>query len=180
MLVHAFLEQDAVIVASQLLGWRLYRNEPTGLVGGIIVETEAYTQSDAASHSYRGTTPRTKTMFGPAGHLYVYFTYGMHYCVNIVTGPAGSGQGVLIRALLPDQGLPVMRSRRNRPDSELTNGPAKLCQALGISKLDNGQPLNEGGIILLEPLKPITPHPPSRRIGISKNTDALWRFTAEV
>lgn len=175
-----FLQQDAVIVAQQLIGYRLYiRQEDGSLVGGTIVETEAYTAEDAASHTFRGETLRNKVMFGDAGHLYIYFTYGMHWCANIVTGPAGSGQGVLIRAIIPDKGLAIIHERRGiRPDSELTNGPAKVCQALGITGKHNGASI-DGDRILLLPPKGMPPRiQATKRIGIKKDRDRLWRFIA--
>jgi DNA-3-methyladenine glycosylase len=176
-----FLTGSATEVAPKLLGWRFYTETDDGRTGGIIVETEAYTQEDAASHSFRGKTPRTEAMFGPAGYIYVYFTYGMHHCVNIVTGHAGHGQGVLLRALKPDSGLEIIRQRRGgRPDSELTNGPGKLCQALGIHLRDSGQPLNHSRFLLLPPEKPVRTLPPTERIGITRDTHRLWRFTAEL
>jgi DNA-3-methyladenine glycosylase len=179
-----FLESGSVKVAKQLLGWRFYREIDGQRVGGIIVETEAYSQEDAASHSYRGKSPRTEVMFGPAGFIYVYFTYGMHHCVNIVTGHEGHGEAVLLRALVPDEGLNIIRERRNnRPDNELTDGPAKLCQALGITRADSGQQLNNGNngrFLLLPPEKAVRKLPPTERIGITKDTHRLWRFTAEL
>src|SRR6478735_1935982 len=102
-------------VAPRLLGCHLVRELDGQTVRVKIVETEAYHQSDAASHSYKGRTPRTDVMFGPAGHLYVYFTYGMHYCCNIVTGQVGEGSAVLIRAVEPVAGEAIMTKRRNRP-----------------------------------------------------------------
>src|SRR6476619_7511848 len=99
MLPKEFFEQDVEIVGQALLGCELVHVTPEGITSGIIVETECYSQDDAASHSYRGQTERTKVMFGRGGYAYVYFTYGMHYCFNVVTGPEGHGQAVLIRAL---------------------------------------------------------------------------------
>jgi len=174
------LEQGAVAAASDLIGWRLYVREADGtLTGGTIIETEAYTQEDAASHSSRGRTPRTDIMFGPAGHIYVYFTYGMHWCMNIVTGHEGYGEAVLIRALRPDSGLDYMRARRgNQPDSQLTSGPAKLCQALAVSGYDKGAALNHGRFALLPPDQPRPKVQATKRIGITKDTHRLWRFVA--
>ncbi len=173
------LSQDAVTVAKLLIGCRLYTVEADGArVGGVITETEAYNQDDAASHSYRGKTPRTEVMFGPAGHVYVYFTYGMHWCMNIVAGPEGRGEAVLIRAITPDSGFGIIRERRgNKPDHELTNGPAKLCQALGIAGVDNGSKVNEGRFLLLPAQRKLS-FDATERIGIKKDTHRLWRFVA--
>jgi DNA-3-methyladenine glycosylase len=177
-----FLSGNAVDAAQELLGWRFFRQENDGLVGGVILETEAYTQEDAASHSYKGQTPRSITMFGPAGHLYVYFTYGMHYCANIVTGKPGDGQAVLLRSLHIDQGIDVIRDRRGteKPDRLLTDGPAKICQALLITTRDDGRKINDSDFLLLPPLQAVSIQPPTTRIGISHNTEALWRFTATI
>lgn len=173
----SFLETDSVKVAKQLIGWRLYRKEADQLIGGAITETEAYKQTDAASHSYRGETPRTKVMFGPPGRLYVYFTYGMHHCMNIVTGQIGEGSAVLLRAIVPDKGLGVIRSRRpGQPDTKLTDGPAKLCQALGVTLDDSGKLLNNGEFILLPPMGKQPRVTATKRIGITKDIDRLWRF----
>jgi DNA-3-methyladenine glycosylase len=172
------LSMPAEIAAPRLLGCRLVRRVDGQLLSGRIVETEAYSQDDVASHSYRGQTPRTKVMFGPAGHLYVYFTYGMHYCCNIVTGPAGHGSAVLIRAVEPLEGQGLMsQNRRGLSGTALTNGPAKLCQALQIGKSFNGHDLH------LEPLQLELAQPIAQtdivqttRIGISRGQDVPWRF----
>lgn len=177
--VDQLLAEDSVTAAKGLIGWRLYVIEADGSkTGGMIIETEAYNQDDAASHSFLGQTNRTKVMFGPAGHLYVYFTYGMHWCMNLVTGPIGRGEAVLIRAILADKGLEIIRKRRNnRPDSDLTNGPAKVCQALGVTGQDNGDKLNGGRFVLLPPKNEQTPAiKATPRIGITKDTHRLWRF----
>lgn len=168
---------DAIKAAPALLGWLMIHDSPEGRTSGYIIETEAYMPQDAASHSYRGKTPRIEIMFGPPGHLYVYFTYGMHYFVNIVTGPEGVGQGVLIRALEPYEGMEIMESRRGLTDkTKLTNGPAKLAQAMGISRQHNGRYLlGDGTIRLLRGLKP-EKIIQTTRIGITRDTDKLWRF----
>lgn len=175
--LHDILEQGAVTAARQLIGWGFYTIEANGSkTGGTIAETEAYTQADAASHSYRGKTPRNEIMFGPAGHIYVYFTYGMHWCVNIVTGKPGEGEAVLLRTLAPEKGLSVMRERRNnQPDYLLTNGPAKLCQALAITGMDNGTRINTGRFLLTPSDKKLSVAA-TPRIGITQDTHRLWRF----
>jgi DNA-3-methyladenine glycosylase len=159
---------------------------------GRIVEVEAYHgANDAASHAYRGLTPRTAIMFGPPGFLYVYFTYGMHWCANVICGPEGQAAGVLIRALDPVAGVEEMWEARPaaRVERDLCNGPAKLCQALGITGADNGADLlaarprsgsasETGGLVRL--LDDGTPPPrrPGRgtRIGIKVATEKRWRF----
>lgn len=172
-----FLETKASDAAPRLLGCELEREIDGIRMYARIVETEAYDQSDVASHSYRGETQRTKVMFGRPGHLYVYFTYGMHYCCNVVVGSEGYGAAVLIRALEPISGEKAMQNRRGRGGKEATNGPAKLCQALGIDKALNGHDLS------CPPLKLII-KPPLRqrdivqttRIGIAHGKDVPWRF----
>jgi DNA-3-methyladenine glycosylase len=145
-------------VAADLLGKRLVRDLNGERISGLIVETEAYCDADEpdlACHGDRANkgrpTERTSIMFGPAGYAYVYFTYGMHWMFNAVTGKAGDANAVLIRALEPVEGLRIMRSLRQRPDSELTNGPAKLAQALAIDRLLNGASLfSKSGLIWIE------------------------------
>lgn len=172
------LQDSASKMAKRLLGCELERQIDGQTVRVRIVETEAYDQTDAASHSYNGRTPRTDVMFGPAGHLYVYFTYGMHYCCNIVVGEEGYGAAVLIRAVEPLAGEEVLAHRRQgRSGLELTNGPAKLCQALGIDKRMNGHDLSQAPLKLIinpevEDFEIIT----ATRIGISKAKDVLWRY----
>jgi len=135
-----FYARPAVDVARDLLGTTLVRKSAQELLRGRIVEVEAYTgATDPGSHAYRGSTPRTAVMFGAPGHLYVYFTYGMHYCINVVTDVAGVAGAVLLRALEPLQGIEEMRRRRgNRGITELCNGPGKLCQAFDITREQNG------------------------------------------
>ncbi len=173
-----FFADEAPELARKLLGCELVHESVDGVTSGIIVETEAYSQEDAASHSNRGETARTKVMFGPGGHAYIYFTYGMHYCFNVVSGPAGHGQGVLIRALQPVQGIDIMQARRNKQNEiELCNGPAKLVQAMGITKQDYGRPLYKGSLYIKKLLNladgQIMEGP---RIGITKAIDMPWRF----
>jgi DNA-3-methyladenine glycosylase len=169
--VAAELAPDAVTAA------RLTMYVAGNELSGRIVETEAYDQTDAASHSYRGRTPRTDVMFGPAGHLYVYFTYGMHYCCNVTIGLEGHGAAVLIRALEPLNGQKTMESNRGRGGIELTNGPAKVCQALGINKELNGHDLSHSPLVL-EPaaLQSNEEIVQTTRIGISQAKEEPWRF----
>jgi len=165
--------------APLLLGRYLTRITPAGPVKVKIVETEAYHQDDPASHSFRGLTPRTAPMFQSGGRLYVYFTYGMHHCFNIVTGPAGVGEGVLIRAAQPLAGLEIMKANRGTQDvRNLTNGPGKLAQAMGITDTSlSGKILNKSSILLEvgEPVRQadIISGP---RVGIRQAADQPWRF----
>jgi DNA-3-methyladenine glycosylase len=146
------------------------------VAAGRIVETEAYTADDPASHSFRGRTPRNEVMFGPPGRLYVYLSYGVHRCANVVTGAEGDGQAVLVRAIEPTQGAVEMLRRRGR--HPLADGPGKLCQALGIDLGDNGADLcGQGSIHLLDdgagPPADLIAGP---RIGVTKAVDVPWRF----
>ena len=172
-----FLTQPVDLVAQRLLGCQLVRQIDGQEVTVRIVETEAYDQDDPASHAFRGETSRNRVMFGDSGHLYVYFTYGMHYCCNVATGPAGHGSGVLIRAIEPLDGLDLLEHRRGLTGVNVTNGPGKLCQALGIDLTMNGHDLHLPPLVLteasLQPEETITQSP---RIGISKATDLLRRF----
>jgi DNA-3-methyladenine glycosylase len=172
-----FLNGLASEVAPLLLGSIIERKLDGNVIRIRIVETEAYDQTDVASHSYRGKTSRTEVMFGPAGHLYVYFTYGMHYCCNIVVGPDGHGSAVLIRAVEPIEGVEIIEERRGKAGVEATNGPAKLCQALGIGKAMNGHDLRSGEM-RLERGEPIAKKDivQTTRIGISQGKDMPWRF----
>ena len=174
----SMLDQHPTVVARQLLGSCLVRDIDGHEICVRIVETEAYHQSDAASHSYRGQTPRTAPMFGPSGHAYVYFTYGMHYCFNIVTGVEGEGSAVLVRAVEPVKSEELLSKHRpNKFGAELTNGPAKLCQALAIDKGLNGHNLSQSPL-RLEPGRAIEDASAvaTTRIGISRDTHRNWRF----
>jgi len=174
----AFLDGLSSEVAPQLLGCILERTIDGQHLRGKIVETEAYDQTDVASHSYRGKTVRTESMFGPSGYLYVYFTYGMHYCCNIVTGPVGRGSAVLIRALEPLTGQAIMEDNRHGLHGiALTNGPAKLCQALRIDKALDGHDLHTAPLRLLILEKQADEQIiQTTRIGISQTKDVPWRF----
>jgi DNA-3-methyladenine glycosylase len=132
--------RDSLLVARELLGMRLVRLLDGERVGGMITETEAYRgEMDMASHARMGVTPRNSVMFGPPGHAYVYFTYGMHWCMNVVCMPQGTASAVLIRAIQPTLGLEIIAARRaGRPREIWTDGPAKLAQALGIDGQLNG------------------------------------------
>lgn len=143
-----------------------------------IVETEAYDQTDPASHSVTGPGGRAATMFGPAGHSYVYFTYGMHFCCNIVVGQEGFGAGVLIRAVEPLDGEGVMtRNRHGRGGRLLTNGPGKLCQALAITRDFDGHDLTQSPLRLrMQPALQKRAVTVTTRVGISKAVDTPWRF----
>lgn len=172
------LAGNAVEVAPRLLGCYVEREIDGVQLIGKIVETEAYSQDDSASHSYNGETPRTAAMFGPPGNLYVYFTYGMHFCCNVVTGPVGQGDAVLIRALEPIEGVELMSlNRHGRKGIQLTNGPAKLCQALSIDRQLNGHSLYQAPLgLMLKPEMDVESIVQTTRIGISKAKDAPWRF----
>jgi DNA-3-methyladenine glycosylase len=174
------VKQPSLRAAPLLLGWILSRQTPEGMLGLKIVETEAYHQDDPASHSFRGLTRRTAPMFQAGGRLYVYFTYGMHYAINIVVGKAGVGEAVLIRAAEPVEGIEIMQKNRGITDiKNLASGPGKLAQALGIrdTKL-SGKILNKSSIYLEPSLEIIKPADiiVSPRIGITKAADQPWRF----
>ena len=177
ILPRSFYNRPSVQVARDLLGKVLVH----GATGGIIVETEAYLGlDDAASHAYRGITRRNGVMFGPPGHAYVYFIYGMYECVNMVTEPAGTAGAVLIRAIEPLLGVELMQIRRPGAKRlrDLASGPGKLTLALGITRALNGADVTKGPLVVRdrrgeEPFE-IAAGP---RIGISKNADLPLRFT---
>lgn len=178
-----FFARPTPDVARDLLGKLLLRRLQGRIVGGWIVEVEAYVgEDDPACHAAGGRTARNSVMYGPAGHAYVYFTYGMHHCVNVVTGRIGRPEAVLIRALEPAAGLAAMRRRRPgaRRDLDLARGPGRLCQALAIDRRLDGAPLLSiaGAAPLL--LARGRPGPAilgvSARIGIRKGVDAPWRY----
>ena len=195
-----FLENPSDVAAPLLLGCTLTRTitlngEKHKLVARI-VETEAYDQDDPASHAFGGPSERNAAMFGPAGHLYVYVSYGMHHCCNVVCGPEGFGSGCLVRAVEPLEGVEVMRELREAGRAgkvqterarkhplklrDLTNGPGKVCAALGIDKELYGHDLTVEPLVLeFAPLLPGETIGCSPRVGISKNADAPKRFFIE-
>ncbi|CAN5656544.1 DNA-3-methyladenine glycosylase [soil metagenome] len=144
--------------------------------GGVVVETEAYAADDPASHSYRGRTGRNATMFGPAGHLYVYRSYGIHWCANVVCGDDGVGAAVLLRALEPIQGIAEMQARRGLADiALLCSGPGRLCHALGTTVEHDGVPLDRPPFELrAAEAPPETISGP--RVGISRASERPWRY----
>ena len=172
LLKRAFFNRSVHEVAPDLIGATLLVDG----VGGIIVEVEAYHHTDPAAHSYRGPTPRNAVMFGPPGFIYVYRSYGIHWCVNFVCEKAGSASAVLIRALEPTHGLAAMRRRRGLHDERsLCSGPGKLTEALGITHDLNGLALDAPPMALYAPTtKPdvVT----GLRIGITKAVDLPWRY----
>ena len=176
ILKRSFYERPTIDVARDLLG-KIVVHGPTA---GMIVETEAYPGGDdLASHSARGVTPRTRVIFGPPGHAYVYFIYGMYQCLNLICEPDGTPGGVLVRALEPLAGIEIMRSRRPaaRKVEDLASGPGKLTLALAITLQHNGADVTHGSLVVREPVEKrrfeiqITP-----RIGISQCVDAPLRF----
>ncbi|MCV9966789.1 DNA-3-methyladenine glycosylase [Pararhizobium sp. BT-229] len=167
----AFFSRPAPAVAIDLIGAQFTVAD----VGGLIAETEAYTDKDPASHSYKGETVRNRAMFGPPASVYIYRSYGIHWCLNFV---CEAGSAVLIRALEPTTGLDLMRQRR-RVDNPvlLCSGPGRLCQALAVAGHLNGQSLADDPFQLAVPTEPQMVSA-GRRIGISKAADMLWRFGA--
>ena len=175
-----FFARDPIVLARDLLGRVLFSKTPDGLLAGRIVETEAYRgEHDPASHAFRGRTARNAGMFGPPGHAYVYFTYGMHYCLNVTAESPGTAGAVLLRALEPLAGINLMRARGDRgPESRLFSGPGKIGRAFGLTLKDNGRDFTRG------PLGIAAGTPPSpgqiavsRRIGISRAVDFPYRFS---
>lgn len=176
MLPETFFQVPALNLARNLIGCTLVHKSPDGETAGIIVETEAYRQDDEASHSFRGKTPRNAAMFGAGGVAYVYFTYGMHYCFNIVAGSDTFAEGVLIRALQPARGEELMAARRQVADAHnLCSGPAKLVQAMGILPSHNGASVC-GPEIWVEPRTSEPRIAAGPRIGITRAMDKPWRF----
>jgi len=172
------LNLDTVRLARHLIGRTLVREHPSGLMTGRIVETEAYPPGAAASHAFRGRTARCQSMFLRPGHAYVYLAYGTSFMLNVSAEPEGTGAAVLIRAVEPLAGIELMTTLRptSRP-RELTRGPGRLTQALGIDlNLDGVDLASPGPLWLAEPGSRPPEVGTSARIGITKNTEPMWRF----
>jgi DNA-3-methyladenine glycosylase len=165
-------------VAPRMLGAVLRHTNDEGTVGVRITEVEAYDgPRDPGSHAYNGPTRRNQVMFGPPGHLYVYFTYGMHHCCNVVVGPDGAPSAVLVRAGEVVEGLEVARSRRPRStDRDLARGPARLCQALALDLTHDGADLTAGPVSLTPAAEPPTGVSTGPRVGLRLAADRPWRF----
>ena len=183
-LPRSFYARDSLELAPDLLNKVLVHDDPSaGRLAVRLVEVEAYRGSDdPGSHAYRGPTPRNTTMFGPPGHLYVYFSYGAHWCVNVVCGEVGVASAVLLRGAAPLEGIDAMRARRvsARRDTDLASGPGKLTQALGLDRSFDGADLARGSLRLVNdgtapPARPAA----SQRIGLSagRGEDHPWRFS---
>jgi DNA-3-methyladenine glycosylase len=184
----SFFNRSTLQVARGLLGARLVRVEDGGRVSGLIVETEAYRgEEDQGCHAKAGRTPRTQVMYGPPGHAYVYFTYGMHWMLNFVTEEEGFPAAVLIRAILPNEGIDIIASRRNgQPRQHWTDGPAKICQALAITGEFNGVDLcSPHASIFVESGDPIADQSVTTgpRVGFNNVSEPWnsmpWRFRIE-
>jgi DNA-3-methyladenine glycosylase len=168
----SFFDREVREVARELVGVELL----VAGVGGTIVEVEAYSEGDPASHAFRGRTERNASMFGPPGHAYVYHSYGLHWCLNFVCGPVGLANAVLVRALEPTHGLEAMRARRGVDDVRLLcSGPGRLCQALAVTRSHDGLPLDRPPFALRSaraaPTIAVGP-----RIGLTRAAELPWRF----
>ncbi len=179
-LPRAFYDRPVTVVARGLLGRLLVHDASEGRLAGIIVEVEAYRgRDDEASHAFRGKTERNAVMFGPPGFAYVYFTYGMHYCLNVVTGAEGVASAVLVRALEPKLGLDAMSARRGVAQLErLARGPGCVTQALGLDRRLNGSDLTRGPLWISDRSPDRRGHRVAAgpRIGIRVATERPWRF----
>jgi DNA-3-methyladenine glycosylase len=175
-----FYARDVLVVARDVLGRVLMHDGPDGRLSGRIVEVEAYRGADdPASHAYRGPRQRNAVMFGPPGHLYVYFTYGMHECMNLVCGPAGRASAVLIRALEPLEGIEAMQRRRGvREAARLLRGPGCVTRGLGLSRAHDGADLTRGPVWVSREPADLGGHAIARgpRIGIRVATERPWRL----
>ncbi len=184
-LKRGFYTRNLLFVARELLGKIIVKKSGSKILSGKIVEVEAYHGDyDQASHAYKGKTKRNEVMFNEGGYFYVYFTYGAHFCANVVVGKKGKGIAVLIRALEPVEGIDVMIKNRfggklihEKENYNLTNGPGKLCKAFGINKNHNGTDLIGNEIYILDqPKLRSNEIGVSKRIGITRSVDLQWRF----
>ena len=170
-------------LAKKLLGCMLVRETPQGIITGVITETEAYTEDDEASHSFGGRkTKRNEAMFMNGGHLYVYFIYGTYHCLNIVSEKEGRGSAVLIRSIVPEEGIELLQNNCiSKRDDGLTNGPGKLCRALGITLKHNGIDITDDKSPIYLVNRKAVPFVirSTPRVGISKAKNTLWRFIAD-
>lgn len=180
-LPRTFYDRPTLDVARELIGKTLLRRASAGVAGGMIVETEAYVAAiDPSAHAYRGQTPRNRSMFAQPGTAYVYRSYGIHYCLNVVTEAEGVAAAVLIRAIRPLVGIELMRARRGERigDRDLARGPGRLCQALALTTADDGDDLLGAQLWISETpgLEGALPIAATPRIGITQAADWLWRF----
>lgn len=176
-LARSFYERVTPVVAQELIGCFLHSAVEGEEVAGRIVETEAYLEGDPASHSFKGITARNASMFGPPGIAYIYRIYGIHWCMNAVTGPAGKGEAVLIRALEPVLGEDLMRRRRSLQDRRLLcSGPGRLCQALGITGALNGASLDVPPLWITRNHERVRNVVISARVGVAKGREQMLRF----
>lgn len=185
-LEQTFFRRPTITVARELLGAKLMREFNGIVLSGMITETEAYLgANDSACHASKGQTPRNAVMFGPAGVAYVYFVYGLHFMLNIVTEPEGKPCAVLIRAIKPLTGLEQMEALRGKKGSDLSNGPAKLCQAMAIDRSLNGWDVTKGRMLWLESYRKVLVQSikSGSRIGIDyaarRDREAPLRFWVE-
>ncbi len=178
-----FYDRDPLLVARAVLGRVLVHDSPAGRVAGRIVEAEAYRGAlDPASHAYRGRTARNASMFGAPGHAYVYFTYGMHFCLNLVTGAVGRASAVLVRAVEPVEGVALMRARRGVSDLDrLARGPGNLARAFGLTREHDGLDLTRGPLWVsdLRPRRRGYRVRRGPRVGIRVAVARPWRFYLE-
>lgn len=177
----SFYTRPTLTVAQDLLGQYLVYDSPQGTLIGEINEVESYIgEDDPACHAARGRTARTNIMYGDGGFVYIYFIYGMYYCLNVVTEEIDCPAAILIRSVIPLQGQEIMRANRNVKasvsDKNLTNGPGKLCQAFGLTKEQNGFDLRLSPLRIEPSNKKITKYKTSSRIGIRLGVDKQWRY----
>lgn len=173
-----FFRVPAQRLAPKLIGCLLRRETGRGVLSGVVVETEAYTRDDPASHSFRGRTDRNGPMFRGGGYAYVYLVYGIHHCFNVTSGPPGSGEAVLVRAVRPLEGLEMMmRNRGTDKPEDLCRGPGRLCSAFGIDRRHSGVSLESGKLRILVPeADEALDIAATGRIGIRKGTELELRF----